>query len=512
MDDARPVQARSVRFVHNTVLSFLGLVVPLAVAFALMPVVAHNLGPARFGLLALAWAVLEYLVVFDLGLGKATTRFVAESAGQGGDVSQTVSISVATQIATGAVAGFAFALAAPLLARHIFEVDPRLQGEAAAMFRVVGYSLPAVMLLGTMRGVLEGAQRFDLSAATRIPSSAAAIVIPAIGSAMGASLAAMLWWVLAARVLTCVVLAVLIGRYVPAFEWQWPSQWRRLARLILFGGWVAVSSVVSPLLIYLDRFLLGAIVGLAAVGYYTGPYEGVTRLLLIPVSLIGPLLPAMTQAGARGATAESARLLAGSTRYLFLALAPPLALIVVFAPEILAAWMGAEYAEQSSLALRFLAIGVMINALAHPPYIALYAEGRPDLPAKFHLIELAVHVPLAWMLVSRFGVTGAALSWALRVLLDTTLLFWGARRVMGTRFSDAWNRDLPLLLSLLGLLLGGCAAAVAISAANPVAALFVALASLAAFLRVGWQRLMTPDEKDTIRRTALWYGTRLRPN
>ena len=45
------------RLAHNAVLNFLGLAVPLALAFFIMPIAARHLGPARFGLLGLAWEV-----------------------------------------------------------------------------------------------------------------------------------------------------------------------------------------------------------------------------------------------------------------------------------------------------------------------------------------------------------------------------------------------------------------------------------------------------------------------
>ena len=38
------------RVAHNTLLNVLGLAVPLALAFFVMPVAARHLGPARFGL------------------------------------------------------------------------------------------------------------------------------------------------------------------------------------------------------------------------------------------------------------------------------------------------------------------------------------------------------------------------------------------------------------------------------------------------------------------------------
>ncbi|MCI0403070.1 MAG: flippase, partial [Acidobacteria bacterium] len=48
-----------------------------------IPPIIAGLGAERFGLLALAWAVLGYFNIFDLGLGRATTKFVAESLGRG---------------------------------------------------------------------------------------------------------------------------------------------------------------------------------------------------------------------------------------------------------------------------------------------------------------------------------------------------------------------------------------------------------------------------------------------
>ena len=162
----------------------------------------------------------------------------------------------------------------------------------------------------------------------------------------------------------------------------------QLRRVLSFGGWVLVSNSITPLLLYFDRFALGSIIGLAAVGFYTAPYEGVTRLLLVPVSLIGSLLPALSSLEAQSERERFRDLTSTSMRALMVVMAAPLAVVFVFAPELLRVWLGADYADQSGTALRILAIGVFTNALAHPLFISLYAKNRPDLPAKFHLIEL----------------------------------------------------------------------------------------------------------------------------
>ena len=68
---------------RNWILNLLGWVVPLSVAFVAIPYVVKGLGPERFGVLSLASALLGYFGIFDLGLGRATTKTVAECLARG---------------------------------------------------------------------------------------------------------------------------------------------------------------------------------------------------------------------------------------------------------------------------------------------------------------------------------------------------------------------------------------------------------------------------------------------
>lgn len=419
------------RLGRNALLNLAGLAVPLAVGVLVLPVLTRALGPARFGLLGMSWAFLEYLTLFDVGLGRATVRGVADSLARGtDDVSQITAVSLAVQLAVGGAAGALLAAAAPALAAHVFRVDPALEGEASRLFMVVGLNLPVVLALTTMRGVLEGAQRFSTSNAVKIPAAAGAVIIPTVLAALGKSLPVMLLWVLAWRLLMVGATVAAIRRVLPGFRVELPRDWRRLRGLVAFGGWVAISGAVSPLLVYFDRFALGTRSGMTAVGYYTAPYEGMTRLLMLPNSLITALFPLLTGLGVAAAASQVNRLFAASLRVLVGAMIVPSVGALAFAPAILRVWVGPDYAAAAAPALRILALGVLINAVAHVPYTFLEAAGRPDVPAKFHMLELVLHVPFAWWLIGRYGITGAALAWTARVTLDTTLLLLAARRVV----------------------------------------------------------------------------------
>ncbi|HEY1952387.1 MAG TPA: hypothetical protein VGG76_06240, partial [Gemmatimonadaceae bacterium] len=116
-----PAAPTSRRVARNSVLYFSSLAIPAVAAIFLVPVTVRALGPARFGLLALAWAVAEGSGMFDFGLGRATVRFVADGTVRGGArVREVVLASTCTQTAAGALAGLVLFLLAPTLVHHVF--------------------------------------------------------------------------------------------------------------------------------------------------------------------------------------------------------------------------------------------------------------------------------------------------------------------------------------------------------------------------------------------------------
>lgn len=120
---------------------------------------------------------------------------------------------------------------------------------------------------------------------------------------------------------------------------------------------------------------------------------------------------------------------ARSIKYVLLATGPIVILVVLFAKEILQIWLGTDFAAKSTVAMQVLVLGVLINSLALTPFALLQGIGRPDLPAKFHLLELPVYIGIAWILVNEFGIAGAAGAWTVRVALDALLLFAATSKV-----------------------------------------------------------------------------------
>src|SRR6266849_10669946 len=69
----------------NTFWNLVGTGAPMLVAVVCIPVLIRGLGKDRFGVLTLAWALIGYASLLDLGLGRALTQLVARKLGAGED-------------------------------------------------------------------------------------------------------------------------------------------------------------------------------------------------------------------------------------------------------------------------------------------------------------------------------------------------------------------------------------------------------------------------------------------
>lgn len=399
-------------------------------ALVTIPFVVRGLGTDRFGLLAMAWVVLGYFTIFDLGLGRATTKYAAEALGKGEAhrIRDIIWTAVTVQTIMGLVGAIVMLAITDLLVDRVLNIPPELLDEARITFHLLALSIPVVLISSSFSGALEASQRFDLINAVRIPSSILTYLLPLVGLALGLGLPGIVALILLARFGALAAFMMMNLRINPELR-EYSASFALLFQLFAYGGWITVSSVVGPILVYLDRFLIGSILTIAAVAYYTAPYEAVTRLWVISASLTMTLFPAFSILQGGKDTQRGGVLFARSIKYILLTTGPAVIVICLFAGEMLQIWLGVDFAEESTTAMQILAVGVLINSLAQTPFSFLQGVGRPDLPAKFHLIELPVYIIMAWILVSQFGIAGAAAAWTMRVALDALLLFGSTFKV-----------------------------------------------------------------------------------
>ena len=72
--------------------------------------------------------------------------------------------------------------------------------------------------------------------------------------------------------------------------------------------------------------------------------------------------------------------------------------------------------------------------VAAVPDSLITSAGRTGLLARLYWGELIVYLPLAVVLVGRYGIAGAAVAWSFRTIVGTVLLAVMSRRISTVRF------------------------------------------------------------------------------
>ncbi len=417
--------------VRNTIWNIIGLGAPVLVALFAIPLLLKGLGTDRFGVLTLAWAVVGYFSLFDMGLGRAMTKLVAEKLGtdQAEELPSLIWTALMIMGMFSIVGALMVAVISPWLVHSILKIPRALQDETLKAFYLLALSIPVVISTIGLRAVLEAYQRFDLANMVRIPLGVFTFLGPLFVLPFSNSLFHVVAVLVVCIVLASVAFLMLCIHLVPALRKNIRPQRAMVRPLISFGSWMTVTNIIGPIMTYMDRFLIGALISVTAVAYYATPYEVVTKLWLIPSALVGVLFPAFSTTLARDRD-RTVRLFGRGMNYTFLALFPLTLIIVTMAYEGIALWLGVNFADNSSFVLKWLAVGVFINGIARVPFALVQGAGRPDLTAKMHLIELPFYLSILWLLIDVYGIKGVAIVWVLRSCIDTLVLFVMVKRLL----------------------------------------------------------------------------------
>jgi len=415
---------------RNTIWNLLGQLLPMAVAVVAIPPLVRALGLDRFGVLSLGWIVIGYFSLFDLGIGRALTKLVADklAAHEEHSIPPLAWTSLLLMFLLGGLGGLVTLAVSPWLVHSALKVPVALQPETLRGFFLLALSIPLVTVTSGLRGILEAQQRFRILNLIRIPMSIFSFAGPLLVLPFSHSLVPVIGVLVTGRIIGMAAHFLACLYAMPGLR-TFVLDRSSVVPVMKFGGWMTVSNVISPIMVYLDRFLIGALLSVSAVAYYTAPFDMVTRLSVVPGALVGVLFPAFAVSMVQDQD-RTVVLLSRGIKYIFLAIFPAVLIIVTLAPEGLRLWLGASFAQNGAPVLRWLAVGIFVNSIAQVPFALVQGAGRPDITAKLHLMELPFYLAAVWFLTKWLGIEGTAIAWTARVTLDAALLFFFAQRLL----------------------------------------------------------------------------------
>lgn len=404
--------------------NIVGLALPLVVAAASIPLLLGNIGAEKFGLIGLAWGMIGYASMLDLGVSRAVTQRLAIIRGTQEEscASSLLDSAAVVTVALSCVFLVAMTVLALCGVDRIVSIEGTTPEELRTATLLVAIALPFQALGMTYKGTNEAYLNFAGIAIIRLMLGIGNFAGPLLVSLWTVRLDAMVATLTVARVIAFVLYFILAKRCLGDRLLAWHGVSRRhVSELLQFGRWVAVSAVISPILVQADRFFIAVLISAGAVTHYVVPYELTAQTMIISGAVTTVFFPTVARIARTNHAAGRASLLRWAV-LLGGAMIVGMSGLALLMPTVLGLWIGPDLSGEAVTVGRILCVGVIFNAVGSMFYAYLHALGRSKETAINHLVELPIHIIALYVLISAQGVIGAAIAWTLRVAIDMSLL------------------------------------------------------------------------------------------
>ena len=436
----------------NVLWNFFGFGSPLLIGVVTIPHLIAQLGTARFGILTIIWMFNSYTNLLDLGLGRVITyqlsvQLVNLDAKRSANLVWTAAILL---VIFGAIAGIILSLLAPWLVYHVIRIPSADVFDTLHAFYILAATFPFIVATNCARGVLESHQAFSFVNTVRIMMGVFIFVGPLLALSIHNSLAFITLILMIGKIASFLLYFYFCYRVMPNLFQRFTIVISDIVQLVRLGAWVTVSNIVNALIGHLDRFFIAGI-SMSAVAYYVTPNEIVTKLWLIPGSITAVLFPEFS-ATLVNDLKRTRILFQQGIKYIFFILFPFVFVLIYFAYDLLDLWLGEEFAQAGYRILQWLALGVLMNSIAHIPNMLIQAKGKMHLTGKLDLIELPFYGLALWLIVPYGNMEVFAMVWFIRMMIDCIVILLLAHKILEVTLS----RELLLNMSaMFGVLVMG---------------------------------------------------------
>ncbi len=419
------------KVVKGSIWTLAGQVAPLVVSIVATPFVIRLLGAEGYGVFILIGLIPTYLGFADVGMSMASTRFGSEAFGEGDREKEARVIRTAAMIAMSVV--IPAALLIMIFAPHLitlFNVPDAFRGEALLALRLASITFVINFLCMIFNSPQLARLRMDLNTMINAGSRILGIIAIPIVLYLGFGIVGAVSVLLAASVLNLFGHLTVSRRLLP--ELLGLSIDRAMVpRLLKFGGALVVGGIAGIALINGEKGILASAVSATALAYYTVAFTLANMMTLFSGSMVQSLIPAFSQLQGEAKRAQLDSIYSRGLRFSMLWSLPILVFLALIAKPFFTIWAGPDFGRESAWPFYLLLAGLFFNIFALLPHSAILAAGRTDILAKLYWIELGPHLVIVWLLASRYGPSGAAAAWSIRVIVDAAIHFYLAKRVAG---------------------------------------------------------------------------------
>lgn len=432
----------------GVILSLVYTLVGIAAGFLFTPVCTARLGQSEYGVYTLAFSMVSYLGVFDLGFGSALIRYSARLRAQGEDPRNLYGLFLRVYLIIGAVVLalglFICANLSRFYSAKMTAAEIELLGSMFLLLLInTALSFPA----NVFSSVIQANEEFIFYRLVNIANSLLTPVVSTLFLFLGHGALRLIQinvlfsvTMYAANVLFCFKKLHIRFGFAP-----FPREFYK--ELFSFSFFLFVDLLVAQIYDGTDQIILGRVCGSAAVAVYGVGVKFELYYQYLSASIANIYLPHISAlATQEGGRAEMGRIFARVGRFQFLMLSFVLCGFGVFGQEFMNLWVGPDYRNAYWIALLIMVPTLFIQAqtIGRAILQALNMHRvRSGMGAVVAVFNIVISIPLA----IRFEGVGAALGTCIGYCLGELLFMnWFYYKKIGLDIPGCWKQFGSILL------------------------------------------------------------------
>lgn len=445
---------------RNVVANFLGSGWTALMGVVFLPSYLKALGAESYGLVGVYAVMLAWISMLDLGMTPTLNREMARlRAGLHTptsirDLLRSIEL-VFLCLSTLMVLLIWFG-AAPL-ADHWLQARHLPRPILIQSLQIIGLVLASRWLVDIYSAALIGMQdqvamNMILSLGATLRWGGAFVVVTFLAPSI---LAFFIWQGIAAFI-TVVLLMMRTYWMLPKAERSGRPNFESLKEIRSFASGMFLTSVLAFLLTQTDKIVISKMLPMDQLGYYMLAASASGALLLIATPINNAIYPRLTELVALGDKVKLEHTYRFSCELMSAILIPAGLTLGILGRQVLMVWTGdSRMTTLVAPILSLLAFGTMFNGLMNIPYMLQLAHGWTSLSVSINALSVLIIVPVMFVAVNHFGMTGAASAWMILnvVSLMVSAHFMYARIVPAVK--GYWYRHvilMPLIAAVLFLI------------------------------------------------------------
>jgi O-antigen/teichoic acid export membrane protein len=404
------------RIKRNVIANYLGGGWSALIGLVFVPLYIHYLGIEAYGLIGVFAILQAWLSLLDMGMTPTLNREMARFTA-GAHTSQSIldllrSLELVC-FAVAAAIGVAIWLSASWLSTHWLQAEKLPVETVAQAIAIIGFVVALRFVESLYRGAILGLQKqvwlstVGAALATLRWGGAALVLMWA-----SPDIEAFFIWQGLVSVLTISIFCLVVHRHMPKTDAVARFSWIQLNSIRRFAAGMMATTLLSLLLMQIDKIILSHMLNLEMFGYYT--LAGTVAAVLY--QLTGPITqayyPRFTELLTTGDTAALINIYHQGAQLVSVMIVPVALMLAFFAENILLLWTGnAVLAQNAAPLLALLVLGTMLNGLMHIPYMLTLAYAWPGFGVRQNVVAVILLVPAILWATPRYGAIGAAWIW-----------------------------------------------------------------------------------------------------